>query len=141
MKRTHIQADKKRTKAPLAAVVLAIIAAATLAESDAHGRVAAKSPEVDFADTSKNSGLEIVPASCASSPSYYHASLQASGDGRGYVLGPGQIEYGAYDSYTGQYVCASNTSGYNVFIPGNTASEINYFSAYPPPGVTAWHYP
>jgi hypothetical protein len=85
-------------------------------------RVAFVSSEIAFTDPSA-SGLAIMPASCASDPSYYHGSLSATADGLGYVSADAQTEYGA--SRNSVFVCVTNTTGASYFVPANTASEMN----------------
>lgn len=113
------------------------------------------SHEVTFTDSSKG-GLAIMPASCASSPGYYHASLGSVVDVNGYsfVSDTGQTEYGAFGCYGGNgscnvetggtgtltYICTTNTSGSSYFIPANTAAELNAVKALGSsiPGLQIW---
>lgn len=88
-------------------------------------RAAFVSSEIAFTDPSV-SGLGIMSASCSSSPSYYHSNLSATADGLGYVSsggGGGSTERGAYRNSV--YICITNTTGADVFVPANTASEMN----------------
>ncbi len=95
------------------------------------------SAEVQFTDHSV-SGMQLTPASCASSPSYYHSLLSATTDGKGYVIHGQQLEGGVYATYLGAYVCIENTSpaGYSYFVPALTASEYNIFKSVHP--VATW---
>lgn len=93
--------------------------------------------EAQFTDPSP-AGMKIVPASCASSPNYYHGSLNATTDNLGYILTPGVSEFGGYARDTSAYFCVSNSSGNTYFIPAKTQSEVNSFKVAPPPGVQAW---
>lgn len=93
------------------------------------------SAEVHFYDPSTH-GLKIMPASCASSASWYHSALTATGDGYGYKIANGVTEAGGL--FAGVYVCVTNASGNTVFVPAKTANEINQFKAHPPTGVSAW---
>ena len=95
------------------------------------------SSETNFVERSTG-GLSIVPASCASSPQYYHGALPVTGDTLGFVTTSGESEYGAYSSLAGVYVCVTNSSGAQYFIPANNLSELNSFKAAPPSGVSAW---
>lgn len=94
-------------------------------------RSAFVSSEVQFTDPS-DSGLQIMPASCASgeggpTPQYYHGNLSATGDGLGYFSVAGELERGAYRNSV--YICISNTTTVNVFVPANTAAEMNALKA------------
>ena len=94
------------------------------------------SAEVQFYDPSTH-GLKIMPASCASNPSWYHGALTAAGDGYGLISVNGTTEYGAWAA-AGMYICVTNSSGSNVFVPAKTSAELNAFKATPAAGVSAW---
>jgi hypothetical protein len=96
------------------------------------------SSEVQFSDFS-TSGLELTPASCASSPSYYHTLLTPTTDGRGYITNSVTTDFGRLAPYLGIYICVTNTSNpaRSYFVPANTAAEYNAFKANPPTGVIA----
>jgi hypothetical protein len=95
------------------------------------------SAETDFTDKTAH-GLTLMPASCASYVAYYHGVLTGTADGGGYITSTAAGEYGAYAPSLGTYICVSNTSGQQYFIPTHTQNEYNYFRSYPPPGVSAW---
>lgn len=102
-----------------------------------QSKVGFASVELKFTDPS-TSGLAIMPASCASSPAYYHGGLSSPWDGRGYLSYSGTSEYGAYKH--GVYICVTNYSGNAYYIPANTAAEMNSFKAKGTsiPGVTIY---
>ncbi len=111
------------------------------------------SHEVTFTDSSE-SGLAIMPASCASNPEYYHGVLDSAVDENGYsfVSETGQTEYGTYGCYGGNglcneggtgeavYICTTNTSGNSYFIHANTTAELNAVKALGSsiPGLQIW---
>jgi|GEM_PF-4770700 len=64
------------------------------------------SSEVFFTDFSA-AGLAIMPASCASNPSYFHSNLTAHGNG--FLIASGQFEYGVTNN--SMSLCATNTTG------------------------------
>jgi hypothetical protein len=121
--------DKKIRKLEITVLLLfvATLIAAVLI-SPANSRKAFVSGEVQYTDSS-HGGLEILPASCASNPSYYHYLLTPTADAYGYILTPGHTENGIYRNSV--YLCASNTSGSDVAAskPGS-ASTSN--GSYPP---------
>lgn len=104
---------------------------------DLAPRVAFDSHEVRFTDASK-SGLHIMPASCSSSPNYYHTFLTLTDDDKGLISATGETEYGA--TMQGIHVCVTNSSGASYFIPANTAAEVNSFKnrSTSIPGVQSW---
>lgn len=63
-----------------------------------HGTPRYFSPEVNFVERSTG-GLNIMPASCASSPINYHSTLALTADGHGYTLPSGTSEGGASLEY------------------------------------------
>lgn len=99
------------------------------------------SSEVYFSDVSPR-GMQILPASCSSSPSSYHGNLTATSDGKGYTSSSGQTEYGATKAFGFQsyYVCVTNSSGASYFVPANTAAELQSFinKGSSIPGVQIW---
>jgi|GEM_PF-2184569 len=123
-----------------AKLVLLLAAAAVLVVLSflPNSRGTLASSEMRYSETSAH-GLSIVPASCASYGAYYyHTALAPTATGYGYYLPPGASEYGAYANELGAYICVTNTSSNYYFIPANSANELNYFSTYPPPGVTVY---
>lgn len=116
-------------------VLFAFVAALLFLES--NERVPLLSVETQFIEESKN-GLGIIPASCASHPSYYHYHLFAAlgGNTRAFSSNNGQVEYGGMVGTTP--LCVTNVSGYNYYIPANTAAELNTFRARGLPGVSVW---
>lgn len=116
-------------------IVAAIVVALVAYTGASAPREGFASSEVYFTDTSPG-GLAIMPASCASSPSYYHYALTVQG--AGYSIATGLSEYGAYKH--GVYVCVTNTSGSTYFIPANSATELNSFKARSTviPGLQSW---
>ena len=125
--------------ATIAAVIILLVVIAFAAFSSFRGRAATSSSELTFTSSSAH-GLDIVPASCAASPFYPDAPFSASGDGLGYISTNGTDD-GSYDPRTGQYICITNNTGYSIFVPGNSASEINYMRSYPPGGAAVYVYP
>ncbi len=101
-------------------------------------RAVFSSVEVDFIEESSK-GLAIVPASCASSPGYFHADLVLTSDQKGYISYSGQSEYGRY-TYRGEYICITNSTGYTYFVPSYTAAELTAFKnrAASIPGLSVW---
>lgn len=95
------------------------------------------SHEVTFTHSS-SAGLAIMPASCASNPSYYHITMATTTDSKGYVSPAGSTEYGAIKFSTA--ICITNTTGANYFVPAETAAEWNAVKALGTsiPGVTVW---
>ena len=95
------------------------------------------SHEVRFTDPSEN-GLAIMPASCASSPAYFHTHLGSTTDPTGYGLlsATGQTEYGA--THLGISLCVTNASGASYFIPAKTAEEMQAFYNATIPGIQSW---
>ncbi len=96
-------------------------------------RAAISSAEVSFVEVSAG-GLGIIPASCASSPTYYHIKLARTSDLHGFISYNGQTQdFGEYLDYGGgvvRYFCVSNSSGSAIFIPAHTALELDYFKYY-----------
>lgn len=134
--RSHSERTKLgRSVVALAFVVGCMIALAALAPSV---RAPLTSSEIDFFDASAR-GLGILPASCASSPMYYHYhAFVAPGNTRAFVSNTGETEYGATLTGAGTYVCITNATGLNYFVPANTAAEINAFKAKVIPGMSKW---
>jgi hypothetical protein len=128
MKRKQISIGKERPAQPLFALVLAVLVVAAIA-SLFHGRSALRSPELGFSDPSKDSGLQIVPASCASG-----VNAPTSPDGNGYIIYSGASDQWVYKN--GYDYCVTNSSGNTYFLPALTASEMSYFFTYLPPGVS-----
>ncbi len=120
----------------LSALFILIIALVLLSSiTPRHG--AFISSELLFTDPSKR-GLQIMPASCASNPMYFHYALPVSGDAKGFWSYNGTTEVGALSN--GLYVCVTNTSGAGYFIPANTAAEIQAFKnlGSTQPGLTVY---
>lgn len=95
------------------------------------------SAETNFAETSEH-GASIMPASCASSPNYYHYHAYTSADNRGFVAYTGEVEFGASLAGSTSFLCFSNSSGATYYIPANTIAEVNAFKAASLSGVTKW---
>ena len=98
------------------------------------------SAEVHFYDPSSQ-GLKIMPASCASNPSWAHAGLNGlivESDGIGFKSPANTTEYNRYSTPAAMWICVTNTTGSAVFVPAKTAAELNAFKSNPPAGVTAW---
>ena len=95
------------------------------------------SSEVHFFDESAH-GLKILPASCASSATYWHYAMPGTGDGYGMYVPSNGLEYGAYSASAAQYICVSNSSGSQIFVPAKSAAELNAFRATHPAGVSAY---
>lgn len=96
--------------------------------------------EARFIDLSP-SGLQIVPASCASSPSLFHLQLPPTFDGKGFYVQPGWSEAGANAANAGMYVCVTNSSSNTYFIPANSAAELQSFKNVGNgtlPGIQTW---
>jgi len=117
-------------------LVLSII---FVAISYGTGPKAFVSPEVSFTDTSA-SGLSIVPASCASDPSWFHGNLETSPDGLGYSSQTGEVEYGFTKVISGVTVstCVTNVTGNKYFVPAYTQAEVNAFKAARIPNLQVW---
>ncbi len=110
----------------------------------ASRRAPLSSSETRFVEKSEH-GLNIMPASCASSPAYYHADLAATADSKGFVSSSVAGEYGAGTTFgaplctcgadgctpvgcvQSTYVCVTNTTGNTYFIPAKTAAELQAF--------------
>lgn len=89
------------------------------------------STEINFIEKSAH-GLGIVPASCASSPSYYHYNLATTSDGHGLKSQPGETaDFGYFADYGAgvNYLCVNNSGSNTYFIPMRTAAEMNSFKA------------
>jgi hypothetical protein len=85
--------------------------------------------------THSPSGLRIVPASCESSPNYYHFSPPASSDLQGYTIPSDGRSYGTYR--LGYTFCIFNNRGATYFVPAKTASElVNFWSGSDHPYTT-----
>lgn len=136
---------KAVTKSPLFAqsiqllFVVAVVVILALSMGSYGTRAPLASAETNFIETSTH-GLGILPASCASSPAYYHFHLYAGllGNVRGFISHPGESEYGANLAGIATYICVTNGSGSSYFVPANTAAEVSAFKAASVPGVSKW---
>lgn len=82
-------------------------------------------------------GLKIIPASCVSGNTYYHANLSIAGQ-HAYSTFPGDSDAGAWIPGVGDYICViSHSGGQAYFIPAKTAAELQAFKAHQPSGVWA----
>ena len=123
---------------PVLLLVVAILYTSSFAAERVRKPIA--SSETNFVEVSAH-GLGILPASCASSPQYFHYHLATAlgGNNFGFVSRPGETDYGESLSASLQYLCVTNTSGLQYFIPANTTAEINAFKAAPAlPGLQKW---
>ncbi len=111
-----------------------VFVVAVFRESD---RASFVSVETNFVERSQ-SGLGIIPASCASSPYYYHYHLFAAlGDNaRAFSSNNNETEFGGMVGTVP--LCITNTSGYNLYVPANTPAELDSFRAGAVPGVSVW---
>jgi hypothetical protein len=130
-------------------VLAAITALIALYVTTLPHRSALSSVEVNFIEKSAQ-GLGIVPASCASSPSYYHYNLTLTADNHGVKSQPGETaDYGYFANYgetrtdtvcdkngcqqvttpVYRYICVNNSSANSFFIPGHTINELESFRA------------
>lgn len=82
------------------------------------------SHEASFTDFSRG-GLKILPASCASSPIYYHGYLLMTSDTYGYVSDSNGKEDGVTKFSTP--VCVTNETGHNYFVPTKSLEELTSF--------------
>ncbi len=83
------------------------------------------SQEVHFTDMSQ-SGMKILPASCASSPVYYHGYLfQTAPNHEGYKTLHNDQEQGI--TKFSIPVCVTNRTGQTYFVPAMTIDELNAF--------------
>lgn len=117
----------------LAFATLILAAAALMACMQAFqhtSRSAVLSSETRIVETSK-SGMDIVPASCASDPAWYHNTLPETADLKGYKSDTGTTEYGNTKNWGAGpvFTCVTNTSGSSYFIPANSPTEMFSFNA------------
>ncbi|HWO07159.1 MAG TPA: hypothetical protein VNM40_01090 [Candidatus Paceibacterota bacterium] len=90
------------------------------------------SSELQFTDPSP-AGLHIMPASCASDPTYNHLNLPQTSDGGGYYVNTGVVEGGLTKDFDPsarldiKYVCVTNNTGSTYFIPATTKAELQTF--------------
>ena len=119
------------------AEILALLAGALLIAYFALNSSMApmRSVEVSFTDSSK-SGMQIVPASCASPPP------PTSGDTYGHIVAPGTSN-GRIGDVTGKYFCVTNSGSPTYFVPTKTDAEAHaFFIAVPSlPGLSKWSPP
>ncbi len=116
--------DKKYLAALLVAGALLIAYALT------GTRATVRSVEVSFTDSSK-SGMQIVPASCASAP----PADTGDANGTGYKIPSGTSNAKIVDpeGATGtmvsvvEYFCVTNSGGPTYFLPAHTNTEIKFF--------------
>ena len=114
----HARSGKRIKVEAKYALIAAVVGVFIVAYALLPAAKSVKSVEVSFTDASK-SGLEIMPASCASGVPPY------SGDNKGYVISPGASNNEINSN--GDYFCVSNTSGNTYYIPANTKAEIDAF--------------
>jgi hypothetical protein len=148
-----ITGSEKKARAQLALLLIATVVLLTLSFLP-NSRTAISSSETKFSELSAH-GLNIVPASCASSASYYHTALSVTADGGGYVSPSDGGEDGAYNAalysagtscgigcVTGAssgYFCVINSTGSTYFIPARTANELNTaLNALPGRGISVY---
>ena len=136
---TNTHADQNTLEKIKSLTIIAIVLALLAIWFGDVQRPPLATAETQFVETSAH-GMGITPASCASSPVYYHYHLFAglNGNVRGFVVYPGNLEHGATLSGISTYICISNCSANSIFVPANTAAEVNAFKAATIPSVSKW---